>query len=276
NISKEFIEEQYFQNNLSQQEIADLLGVSQWVISQRMKKFGLKPKERTWKIHKPIYSVNHSYFDSLNEENAWVIGWIASDGYVKINGNSYYFGMNLSKKDGEIIDKIKNLLNYNGPIYTRNTYLKKTGKWYEENQLQITSKKIFHTLEKYGIGPNKTDKLDFPSEFRDTHESILKSFIFGFFEGDGSVLFDEKCNSPCFQIVGTREMLEGIQLQLMKYIGVKKTKLTKNSRKSNHYALRYRGRFQAIKIFDWLYLNQKHYLLRKYQKYLDIKRRLNS
>jgi len=92
----------------------------------------------------------------------------------------------------------------------------------------------------------------------------------------GEVDSHEKKQSPCFQIVGTREMLEGIQLQLIKYLNLKKTKLTKNTPgNANHYALRYRGRFQTIRIFDWLYLNQKHYLKRKHNRYLDIKRRLN-
>ncbi len=36
----------------------------------------------------------------------------------------------------------------------------------------------------------------------------------------------------------------------------------------------YRSKFQAIKIFDWLYSDTNYYLDRKYKKYLDVKRRL--
>ncbi len=54
--------------------------------------------------------------------------------------------------------------------------------------------------------------------------------------------------------------------------GIKKTR---NTKLSNHFALRYRGKFQAIKIFDWLYSNPKHYLNRKYNQYLEIKRSLS-
>ncbi|MBI2598111.1 MAG: hypothetical protein HYW50_02855 [Candidatus Diapherotrites archaeon] len=63
------------------------------------------------------------------------------------------------------------------------------------------------------------------------------------------------------------------QEEIANKFGVSKTKLTKNTALSNHYALRYRGKNQAMKIFDWLYLNKKHSLKRKYKKYLEIKRR---
>jgi len=275
-ISKKLIEREYFNNNKSQEEIAKSLGISQWVISNRMREYGLKPRERTWKIGMRKYSVDDYFFEEINHENAWVLGWLASDGFVNEDGNSLSFGIKVSKKDSDIIKKIKELLQYNGKTYNVKCKLKKTGKEYEQLHLKITSKKIVSRLREFGIVKNKTNKLDFPKLISETNdEEIIKNFIQGVFEGDGSVLFDEKTSSPCFQIVGTKELLSGIQLQLMKHLNLKKTKLTRNVKNSNHFALRYRGRFQAMKIFDWLYSNPKYFLDRKYNRYLDIKRRLN-
>ena len=275
-ITKEYIEKEYFQNGLSQYEIAKKVGCSQTIISDRMIKFGLKTKEKTWKLWKHIYSVDETYFDELNDENAWVLGWLASDGYVIIRNNSHLFGLKLAEKDKEIIYKIKDLLNFNGVLYKVKQKLEKTGKEYNQIQIKITSKQIVKNLEKYGVVQNKSKIIKFPKIIEElNNELITKNFILGVFEGDGSVLFDEKYSSPCFQIVGTKELLTGIQKQLIKYLGISKTKLTKNSLLGNHYMLRYRGRFQAVRIFDWLYLNQKHYLKRKYRKYIDIKRRLS-
>ncbi len=275
-ISKEFIEQEYFEKNKSQQDIASELGTSQWVISHRMKKYGLKAKEKTWKIHKRKYSVNDNFFEELNPLNAWILGWLASNGFVNKCGNAISVGIKVSKKDSDIIQKIKKLLKYNGPVYEVTVKLEKTGKEYEQMHLKITSKKIVSKLKEYGIVKNKSLKIKFPKLIKETYnEKIIKNFIQGIFEGDGSLLFDEKTQSPCFQIVGTKELLTGIQLQLMKYLELRKTKLTRNTKLTNHFALRYRGRFQAIKIFDWLYSNPSYYLDRKYTKYLEIKRRLS-
>jgi hypothetical protein len=275
-ISKTLIEEEYFKNYKSQEEIAKMLGVSQWVISHRMRKYGLKPRKRTWKITERRYSVDDNFFEKIDPVRAWVLGWLASDGFVNENGNSSTFGLKVSEKDVDIVQKIKRLLKFNGRIYHIENYLKKTGKKYRLVHLKITSKKIVKRLKRFGITKNKTKKLRFPKAIRDTgDEKIIKAFIQGIFEGDGSILFDKKYKSPCFQIVGTKELLKGIQLQLVKYLGLRKTKLTKNTEKSNHFALRYRGKYQAIKIMDWLYQNPPQYMDRKYNQYLQIKRRLN-
>ncbi|MFH1257058.1 MAG: hypothetical protein V1494_07265 [Candidatus Diapherotrites archaeon] len=275
-IDKEFIEKQYFENNKSQEEIAKMLGISQWVISNRMRKYGFKTKKRTWRLHKKIYSLDESFFDNLNNENAWILGWMATDGYVRRIGNSFSFGLKLAKKDEEIIYKIKEPLKFNGKIYQVIERLRKTSKDYRQVNLKITSEKIVKRLNEFGIIETKTKKLEFPALISQTEdEFIIKSFSLGAFEGDGSILFDETYKSPCFQIVGTKEFLSGIQKQIMKYLGLPKTKLTKNIKNSNHYALRYRGRFQAIKIFDWLYSNPMHFLKRKHERYLEIKRRLS-
>ena len=200
---------------------------------------------------------------------------MASDGYINKCGNAFRFGITVSKKDQDIIDKLKKLLKYEGKAYAIKTKLEKTGKEYDEIILKVTSNKIVQRLSEFGLGTNKTKRLSFPTIVSNSeNEEIIKAFIQGFFEGDGSILFDEKQKSPCFQIVGTKEMLKEIQHKLINYLCIGKTKLTKYKRSDNHFALRYRGKFQAIKIMDWLYSNPENYLDRKYNKYLEIKRRL--
>lgn len=280
-IDKDVLEREYFQNNKSQEEISKMTGVPQTTISARMRKFGLKTKNRTWKmvqiIKQKMHKVNENYFDDLNSENAWVLGWLASDGYTREYKYSKCFGIRLSTKDIEIIQKIRKLIEFEGPIYENTTFLKRTGRSYQLSNIKITSEKIVDRLSEFGITQNKSLTIRFPELIENTHsEQIIKAFILGVFEGDGSVLFDEKHKSPCFQIVGTKEMLEGIQKQLITFVGVSKTKLTKNTLLTNHYMLRYRGKFQAMKLFEWLYSNQENYLNRKYQKYLETKRRLQE
>jgi len=79
--------------------------------------------------------------------------------------------------------------------------------------------------------------------------------------------------SICFQLVGTKELLMVVQRLLMGYAALAATKLTPNSRPgTNHYALRYRGRRQCRRIFDWIYQNSDPLcrLDRKYCVYRSI------
>ena len=91
-IAKDYIFDQYYNQSKSQDEIAKQLGVSQWLISQRMMKFGFTPKSKTRNIGIRKYFVDDNFFDELNATTAWVLGWLASDGFVGINDNSYFFG----------------------------------------------------------------------------------------------------------------------------------------------------------------------------------------
>ncbi len=269
-IPKPLIVEEYFNKLKSQQEIAKTLGVSQWVISQRMLRYHLKSRERTWKIHLRTYSLNEYFFENIDENVAWVLGWLATDGYVTKDGS---FGLRVNKRDSDVTFKIKQLLGYGGPIYSQKTILKKTNKEYNLVHLKIKSKKIVNKLISFGIIPNKSTTLKFPNAIkRANKEAIMKSFIRGAFEGDGSILFTKKPKSLLFQIVGTKEFLTEIQNYLIKYLKLNRTILTKNKLLSNHFALRYRGNIQALKIFNWLYSDLGYYLKRKYDTYLTIKR----
>ncbi|PIP21466.1 MAG: hypothetical protein COX39_02970 [Candidatus Nealsonbacteria bacterium CG23_combo_of_CG06-09_8_20_14_all_40_13] len=274
-ISKTFIIDRYFIKNLSQDLIAKELKISQWVISHRMRQYGLKAKDKTRKLGQRKYHVNENYFDQINSENAWVLGWLVSDGFVRGNDKSPRFGIKVSIKDKDVLQKIRKLLFYTGKLIKMKTQLKKTRKTYFQIALLITSAKLVRRIEEIGIKTNKSTKENFPEILkRDNDEQIIKSFILGVFEGDGSILWDKKKRSLLFQIVGSKGLLSNIQKFLIRYLNLNRTKLTRNIKKSNHFALRYRGNKQALRIFDWLYLNAQYYLNRKHNFYLAIRKEL--
>jgi hypothetical protein len=272
-ISKQFIADRYYNYDWSQDKIAKSLGISQWVISHRLREWGLKAKDKTRKLGLKTYFLNDNYFNHVNKENAWLLGWLVSDGFIREGGR---FGLRVSLKDRDVLDKAKEFLGYTGKIIESQTFLKKTGKKYKILSLLITSHKIVNQLKKYGLRTNKTTREVFPLVIKQMRDrEIIKSFIRGVFEGDGSILFDAKRRSLLFQIVGPKGLLLDIQNYLIKYLGLRKTKLTHNVKTSNHFALRYRGNKQALKIFDWLYLNSKYHLNRKYGAYLNLRMELS-
>lgn len=262
------IKRRYYGEGKSQQQIADELGVSQWVISDRMRKANLHILDRTRKLNPWKYKIDHHAFDSLNDKTAWLIGWMISDGFVS---NNRRFGLKVSVVDKDIIEKFKEYLQYTGPIYKYERKLKQTSKAYHQVGIQPTSRRIVSQLAKFGVFPNKSLSVKLPDLIANKNEGIIRCFIRGAFEGDGSFFLDSR-QSLLFQIVGTQELCRGIQRYLVKYIGVGVTKLTRNRKKSNHYALRYRGRIQALEIMDWLYQNAEPNVLdRKYNQYLSIR-----
>jgi hypothetical protein len=237
----------YFVDDLSQEEIAKRLGVTQWMISDRMRTAGLRSKARTRNLWQKKYCVDEEAFKSLNPKVAWVLGWLMSDGYVS---NDRVFGIKVADKDQDIVFKLRDFLCYDGPIYSQKTFLRATNKFYGEVCLQINSPPLVNDLRLYGIVRGKSGSERFPDLILCSgDEAIIKAFIQGVFEGDGSILL-EKETSLVFQIVGTHELLTVIQDLLVRYVRVSKTKLTHNTKQSNHYALRYRGRYNALRIFD--------------------------
>jgi hypothetical protein len=68
-----------------------------------MRKYGLKTKNRTWKLHKRVYNLEETFLDNINIKNAWVLGWLASDGYVRKLGNSFSFGIKVARRDEDVL-----------------------------------------------------------------------------------------------------------------------------------------------------------------------------
>lgn len=274
NIPIDLIKQKYFVENKSQEAIANELNISQWVISQRMRTNNIPRKSKTRNLTHQKYVLDHNALDKLNEKSSWILGWLISDGFV--NRGKYVFGIKVAEKDKDIVEKLKNFFCYNGPIYKIISSHNKSDKKFRQVELLLTSKRLVSRLGNFGIKPNKSLTVKFPNLIsRSRDENIIRSFIKGVFEGDGSILLENK-SSLLFQIVGTKELLTKIQSYLIKYVGVSKTRLTQNVKNRNHFALRYRGRYQAMKIFDWIYKNTDFYLDRKYNRYLNIKKHLCS
>lgn len=282
-ISKDFLKGKYIEEKLSQDKIAHILGCSQCVIGQRLRKFGIKIRDKTWKLSsfRTKYQENQFFFDEITTVTAWVLGLLLSDGFVR-EKNEKSFGIKLKIKDKDVILKLKRLFKYSGPIYYRapnsTTYPK--GITINDSgsaMLKIYNEYVPNKLKSFGLNENKTLNEKFLDCIkRQNNEQIYSSFIRGIFEGDGSVLFDRKRFSSCFQIVGTQGLLKDIQKYLMEYCNVKKTKLTQNIKGKNHFALRYRGNKQAIRILEWIYKGTKraNRMDRKHKEFLLVKKEL--
>ena len=270
------IVEKLYKKGLSQKAISLKLGCSQWKISDTMRKANLTTRNRTLKMleQKEFLrkKINDDFFDKINEKSAWLLGFILSDGSIRGNRIT----IRLSLKDKCVLEMIKRMLDFAGKIRAEINKIK--DKRYMGTVLEFTSKKIVEKLKKLGISENKTLREKIPPCMFTENEYLQRAFIRGIFDGDGSVVEyknDKHKNQMVFQVVGTKELLNGLQ-QILVSNGVCGYKnIAKNGKsKVNHFCLRYVGNIQADNILKWLYRDAKVFMKRKHDKYIKMRRRL--
>ena len=123
---------------------------------------------------------------------------------------------------------------------------------------------MWNVLNSYGCTPNKSLTLQFPSISIFKDESLIRHFIRGYFDGDGS--FSRYLNkitvSPHIQIIGTPEFLNDI-VKYSNIVGIKsKDKRWKNNTEFLSYHLS-----ESIEFINYIYKDSKIYLDRKYKLY---------
>jgi hypothetical protein len=276
-VDKNILKSMYLYKRHSEDEISKRFHCSQWVISNRLRSFGIKTRLKTCNLTHRKYRYNSNFLENINPDIAWILGLLVSDGFIRKNNLSGYFGLKLKREDEDVVLKVKAILEYSGPIYRGRRRLEHKGiiKEFDFSLIQINDVKVVDRLTQIGIRQNKTLNENFLECIKATNQQdVISSFIRGIFDGDGSVLYDHKRKSACFQVVGTCQLMQEVQNYLMSYCHLDKTKLTQNILGTNHYALRYRGNVQIIRILDWVYRYSSHSnrMDRKFDKYREIRR----
>lgn len=241
-------------------EISKIFGVSTTVIKNRLIKNNISIRDNS-SSHKK-YKENEEYFDIIDtNDKAYLLGFICADGWVSRNN---CLGVEVSKKDSEIIYWIKEQLQSNRPIYEK------------ENSIGITiySKKIFDTLHSYSIIPNKSLTLDIQKviELASISEKYLPSFLLGYFDGDGGIYktktYDTYYQYSC-SITGTKETCSYFYL-FFDEIGFENKRHKDNK---NNTTLQIGGRNKCKMALSKIYKNVddlSFYFKRKYDLYCEL------
>ncbi len=276
-ISDEQIKQMY----LSGSSLNDIAKVAQdtkglMALRRRLHELGVNTnvsqKKYRYKLSKSCkkYKLNEHIFDVIDtEEKAYWLGFLMADGYNHENKNCV--ALRLQAEDREILEKYKEFLETDAPIYsfTRVTKINKIKREYCE--VNICSPYFSEQLSRLGCTQSKTYTLEFPN----IKNSLYNHFIRGFFDGDGCLSIKDRkdrrvrgtCMNYTFNIVGKESVLLKIQDVLVNLLHI-----TKNSLKTrkNNFAkiLMYGGRKVVTKIMDYLYNNATIYLKRKHDLYL--------
>ena len=123
------------------------------------------------------YTLNERYFDEIDtERKAYWLGMIASDGCIT---NVNYFALSLGDK--EVVEALKEDLNYTGRVYEPITQDIHKRPMYRIN---FSSKILCDGLRENGIHENKSLTYN---DLPEIDKKLMPHFIRGYFDGDGSV-----------------------------------------------------------------------------------------
>jgi intein-encoded DNA endonuclease-like protein len=95
---------------------------------------------------------------------------------------------------------------------------------------------------------------------------LIKHFIRGYFDGDGTVYLNNKSGKLRFGFYGTYKLLEDIKLYLNKELGLSNNKLYE---KVGCWLLSYSKKEDINKFYDYIYSDADLFLTRKKMKFED-------
>lgn len=195
------------------------------------------------------YDVNYEFFSKWTPESAYVFGFIAADGHIR-SGKMNALQVEIQKQDIDILDNIKSIMKYEGPILLtkRNTV-----------KLQINNKKIVEDLIAKGIpADDKTHLIKYPASLP---RRLSRHFIRGVFDGDGSIYKHGKYFR--IQLLGTYDLLAGIKKQIPLDLTANNITYRGNNGGADIYVFAVAG-INAVIIADWMYQGTELYSQRKY------------
>lgn len=163
-IDKDLLYRLHIDEDLSQRQIAKIVGCSPSKVKETCQTYGIK---RKWK-----YIVKEDYFDEWSEEMAYILGYTMADGCIASKYPSLQYHINML--DVEVLEYIRDNISPDNVIRpgTNNSIY-----------LSIYSLPLCRRLHKLGVTPQKTGKEIVPKMPKKYH----KHFIRGVFDGDGTI-----------------------------------------------------------------------------------------
>ena len=206
------------------------------------------------------YSVgNPHYFDIIDSEvKAYWLGFIAADGHIQSTKDILL--ITLARRDREHLMRLRSALDTDYPVrdYKYST---------EISTIAIQESALVNGLVAQGLTQHKTFTLIWPNHIS---SDLLHHFIRGYVDGDGGFYATlnkyQKTPNIAFNVTSYEPFILSMQLHLMKKCNLSKTKLAYRRAGIKSPTLRYCGRLQVKRIFDYLYKDATVWLPRKRDK----------
>ncbi|MGH1429839.1 MAG: hypothetical protein K6L74_06815 [Neptuniibacter sp.] len=167
---------------MTRAEIGTMIGRSEGSVSLRGKRLGVV---FTASGKTARYTKNMMFFNKPSVVNAYIAGWLASDGWIRPESNGKpinQVGISLARKDRHILEYIRSTTEYSGVIRDYEA------DGYPQSEMRISGvPQWLEDLEKYwNLVPNKTKILQPPNLGLLSEEQVL-AYMVGLIEGDGYI-----------------------------------------------------------------------------------------
>lgn len=212
---------------------------------------------------------NNIFENGWSAENAYIFGWIMSDGCLRKEGrNKSAYAIRICSNDEDIITWLHNQLCDGNKIYRQG----KNG-----FQIKYRNTESIKFMMDHGLKERKSLDMKFPN----VPNVVFGSFLRGYFDGDGSIILRNTCYNTYGQASftsGSFDFLQKLQDKLSEQNI--ESHLYRDGRVTNSsYYLRIIKRSEIEKLFRLMYFNDCDVSLkRKYNKfksYLDCKPKYN-
>lgn len=285
-LTKEKLFELYVEKRMSLTDIGRLAGCTRVNVHYKLKKIGInarsKTEARTIALDKgKIKTIridefgnkdeivfekiryNENFFKEWSAEMTYVLGLIYTDGNLHIRKakSGYETGiLTFGQKNKELVEKFLNLMDCDATIRFRERIEYANTTAGELYYFSIGNNDIANDLIRLGITPNKSLDMEFP----DVPNHLLRHFVRGLFDGDGSVYLDRltvrvKLLSGSYSFIQTLNKLMAENNFPLRKIDISYT--IKNGIKiSNAHVICYSAKSTVRQFFDFIYNNVSNHM----------------
>lgn len=204
-----------------------------------------------------LHSVNSAAFDNLTPENAYWLGFLVADGCItKANSKCReYLSVNLGWNDKPHLEKLKNFLEFTGPIYeTNSTYDTAV-------RLVVTDQTIVERLKSYGVTKGRLN-----AALNLIPNNCKCAFIRGLFDGDGCFTFGPNHNKIIL-LFNTEQFATEVRDYLTDALNLSKVAVTARNKRDRCFAVSWARVIDMLKFYRYFYAESGNYLLRKKVKF---------
>jgi len=256
-------------DKISPAELSRRYDVTAAGIHYQIKKRGIPYKPFVQRKHQ----FDEDFFENIDTEaKAYWLGFIMADGCIEQPtkwGRPKRLKIQLSAIDKEHLQKF--LADINADIEVEEFMPhESTYGTTPMCRIQINSVKMCSDLAKYGITRNKTGNESMP----ELPGHLMRHFIRGYFDGDGSVTFTEKSSHIGF--TSSREFLTQLRDHLYQKIRMSNrinpipSGKGTGGRLKHSYQMGYTREADLFLFYHYIYDNSTTYLERKYVKYSQL------
>jgi AraC-like DNA-binding protein len=248
----------YYNQGLSLKKIGEKLNCSRESIRRCLNEFGRKP-HWTFKVDKPY----ENYFSEITKpEQAWILGWIVSDGHISKRDNTIKFELGI--QDINVLKRISQEF--------EKTKVRKYKYDVEVCNLNFGGKILVNDLVNLGIPRGKKSDIVKPLNLP---EELMSHFWRGVWEGDGSIgNWDNKGYlTPDINLTGNEQICKNFRDEVLK---ISNNKIRKYKQKKNSFGITKQSRKLNFwqDLYNYFYddytLENKLYLGRKHDKFIEI------